>query len=77
MKGITQSIAILVILCFLILAPTGFSKTEKSELSYNSLSLISGFESSAVTLDYKRVLINGVWWIYVYDNGKLIDVYPE
>lgn len=26
---------------------------------------------------YERVLKDGIWYIYVYDNGVLIDVYPE
>ncbi|MCI0450259.1 MAG: hypothetical protein L0Y79_10835 [Chlorobi bacterium] len=26
---------------------------------------------------YVRVLINGVWWIYVYLDGHLVFVYPD
>ena len=28
-------------------------------------------------LEYVYVFENGEWWVYVYDNGKLIDVYAE
>lgn len=28
-------------------------------------------------IEYVYVFENGVWWIYVYDGGNLIDVYPE
>lgn len=26
---------------------------------------------------YERVFKDGIWYIYVYDNGVLVDVYPE
>jgi len=27
-------------------------------------------------LEYVYVFENGVWWVYVYDGGNLIDIYP-
>ncbi len=27
--------------------------------------------------EYVHVFVNGEWWIYVYDGGILIAVYPE
>lgn len=27
-------------------------------------------------IEYVYVFENGVWWVYVYDGGKLIDAYP-
>ncbi|MEO7357979.1 MAG: hypothetical protein ABIY50_10735 [Ignavibacteria bacterium] len=34
--------------------------------------------TSTQTHTYVRVLINGKWWIYEYDeDGKLINVYPD
>jgi hypothetical protein len=27
--------------------------------------------------EYVRVFQDGIWWIYVYDGGDLIDAYPE
>jgi hypothetical protein len=27
---------------------------------------------------YEKVLIEGIWWVYVYDaDGKLVDIYPD
>ena len=28
-------------------------------------------------IEYVRVNINGVWWVYVYDNGILVDMYVD
>lgn len=28
-------------------------------------------------IEYVRVNVNGVWWVYVYDNGILVDVYVD
>lgn len=28
-------------------------------------------------LTYVRVYKDGIWYIYVYDGGELVDVYPE
>lgn len=26
---------------------------------------------------YQRILIDGQWWIFVYEDGKLVNQYPE
>lgn len=28
-------------------------------------------------IEYVRVNVNGVWWVYVYDNGILVDMYVD
>ena len=30
-----------------------------------------------VDITYEKMLIDGVWWIYVYQDGVLIEYYPE
>ena len=36
---------------------------------------VSSVEDNDYT--YERVYIDGIWWIYVYDGGDLIAVYPD
>lgn len=53
------------------------TKTESvlPDLSMNRTSIIEVPEG---IYSYVRVLIDGVWWIYVYDNdGKLVNRYIE
>ena len=55
-------------------------------LSAGSFSFCSNDASATVTTslsvegddyEYVRVFQDGIWWIYVYDGGDLIDAYPE
>ena len=54
--------------------------------SFGSFSLFTNDVQAATTsassvvakadIEYVYVLENGVWWVYVYDGGELIDAYP-
>ena len=39
-------------------------------------SSVSSVVDKADDLEYVYVFENGEWWVYVYDGGNLIDVYP-
>lgn len=28
-------------------------------------------------LTYERILINGTWWIFVFENNRLLDLYVD
>lgn len=78
MKGKTQIFAVLSVLFLLLFQPqnsTAIQETTRSE--FHSVSSVSKIQTFNSTLHYVRVLVNDVWWIYVYDSGKLIDAYPE
>lgn len=78
MKGKTQIFAVLAILFLLFLSPqhstANPASKESAILLQNSNSLNNNFISY---LHKERVLVDGIWWIFVYDSGKLIDAYPE
>ena len=49
-------------------------------LSTNDVQAAPTSASSVVDkaeLEYVYVFENGGWWVYVYDGGKLIDIYAE
>ena len=50
-------------------------------LTPNGVQAASTSESSVVDkaddLEYVYVYENGEWWVYVYDGGNLITIYPE
>lgn len=78
MKGKTQIFAVLSILFLLFLSPLNSTAVQKTNgTKVQSQSSVSSKINSNFRLHYERVLIDGVWWIYVYDSGKLIDTYPE
>ena len=78
MKGKTQIFAVIAVLFLLFLSPqnsTAFNIAIASKaLSQNS---VSSKINSSFRLHYERVFLDGIWWIYVYDNGKIVEVYPE
>jgi hypothetical protein len=51
-----------------------------SSLKAESIGLRTLNSKSTYAVDkkeYVKVFRNGKWWIYVYENGELIDFYPE
>lgn len=47
-------------------------------VSPNDVQAATTSVSSVEDYTYERVFINGVWWIYVYnEGGELIAVYPD
>lgn len=78
MKGKTQIFAVLSILFLLFLSPLNSTAVQKTNgTKVQSQSFVSAKINSNFRLHYERVLLDGVWWIYVYDSGKLVDTYPE
>ena len=78
MKGKTQIFAVFFILFSLFLSPLNSTAVQKTTgTKAQSQSSVSSKINSNFRLHYERVLIEGVWWIYVYDSGKLVDAYPE
>ncbi len=78
MKGKTKIFAVIVILFLFSLFPqnsTAFQKTNST--ASTSAEFTSVKIDSVITLHYERVLIDGVWWIFVYDKGKLMESFPE
>lgn len=42
----------------------------------NTHASIATIENKEYT--YKRIFIDGMWWIYVYDeDGALVNIYPD
>ncbi len=78
MKGKTQIFAVLSVLFLLQLQPQNSTAVqEKTRIEHYSVSSVLKIQTFNSTLKYQRVLVNDVWWIYVYDNGKLIETFPE
>lgn len=78
MKGKTQIFAVLSVLFLLQFQPQNSTAVyEKTRIEHHSVSSVLKIQTFNSTLKYQRVLVNDVWWIYVYDNGKLIETYPE
>ena len=78
MKGKTQIFAVITILFLLFISPQNSTAFQKATGAIvRSQSYLSGKNNSGFRLHYERILIDGIWWIYVYDNGKLIESYPE
>ena len=78
MKGKTQIFAVISILFLLFLSPQNSPASQKSTGAIvRSQSYLSGKINSGFRLHYERILIDGIWWIYVYDNGKLLESFPE
>lgn len=71
------------IIIFTILALSIFSLSDSlasSKQEVNSrleVKNYSSYTASISGLTYVRVFQDGIWWIYVYDGSKLIDVFPE
>ena len=61
----------LLVLCFTILLsiPITTSQNEVIKINHTSENI------AAITTEEK--LIDGIWWIYVYEDGILINCYPE
>ncbi|MDZ4713232.1 MAG: hypothetical protein SGI89_13030 [bacterium] len=62
--------AIVFIGCFLF--SVFFTSTES-----NSAAATKEVNQIIFNVTYERILINGQWWIFVYEDGKLINQYPE
>ena len=75
MKGKTQIFAVLFFLCTIFFVPQNSSAA--SQVSGKLLTPASEQIIFSDELEYERILNDGIWWIYVYDNGKIVDVYPE
>ena len=45
--------------------------------STNSSAYGDKSEKSLAEITTQRILIDGVWWIFVYEDGVLIYCYPE
>ena len=60
-----------------------FSKVKYFLLSLIFVFLISASPVSSVVysktteITTEKVLVEGVWWIYVYEDGILINTYPD
>ena len=46
-------------------------------LDRSTKAIISTSDRNIDVYTYVRVLVDGVWWIYVYDRSVLVDSYPE
>lgn len=56
-------------------------KPARAQFDFEASSIISDCYSPGVSFEeytYVRVMINGVWWIYVYNSdGALVDKYID
>lgn len=66
----------IVLFCLLLLPGVSRPASEAKVLLNHAVNKTQEYKSE-FTLTYIRVLINGRWWIYVYDKSSLIDVFPE
>ncbi|MBK6875299.1 MAG: hypothetical protein IPG99_02220 [Ignavibacteria bacterium] len=46
-------------------------------LDRSTKAIISTSDRNIDVYTYVRVLVDGVWWIYVYDGSVMVDSYPE
>ncbi len=70
------------VLSLLLLVTIVISGTDQVALSAERLdrstkAIISTSDRIIDVYTYVRVLVDGVWWIYVYDGNVLVDSYPE
>lgn len=70
------------VLSLLLLATIVISGTEQiaflsERLDRSTKTIISTSDRNIDVYTYVRVLVDGVWWIYVYDGSVLVDSYPE
>ncbi|HMS64941.1 MAG TPA: hypothetical protein PKD83_06770 [Ignavibacteria bacterium] len=58
---------------------TGFAapKAELTHQNITDINTITVTGSFKLKLIYIPVLIDGKWWIYVFDGSKIIEVFPE
>ncbi|MBK8551055.1 MAG: hypothetical protein IPL53_08370 [Ignavibacteria bacterium] len=78
MKGETLFFAVLIVLFLSFISPDR-STANPAAIAAKNNSLSSGkvLNSHVRSVIFQRVLIDGVWWILVFDSGKLINAFPE
>ena len=70
------------VLSLLVLVTIVIDGTDQTTLSADRVdrstkAIISTSDRNIDVYTYVRVLVDGVWWIYVYDGSVLIDSFPE
>ncbi|MBV6479749.1 MAG: hypothetical protein HGGPFJEG_02542 [Ignavibacteria bacterium] len=42
----------------------------------NNLNATVSFANNKEEITFEKKFVDGAWWIYVYDNGRLTDRFP-
>lgn len=64
--------------CLLTVIAVSFSKQQTGVLKNKLFEDKINHTTDVISHTYVRVLINGIWWIYEYnDDGKLINVFID
>lgn len=64
---------ILILLALILLSPL----TALTTPCLPATTSIVNSTNHILEIEYVRVNVNGVWWVYVYDNGILVDMYVD
>ncbi|HMS33759.1 MAG TPA: hypothetical protein PKC91_06705 [Ignavibacteria bacterium] len=74
MKAQTFILTVLILLFTISFLP---GNTPAAEISAGKTKNELTIKSANFNVRYERVFKDGIWYIYVYDGDKLIDVFPE
>lgn len=74
MKAQTFIAAVLIVLSSIHFLPVNKIEAQSDSIQKFTGNTITDFNRG---YNYERVLKDGIWYIYVYDNGTLVDIYPE
>ena len=67
----------LLVLVTIVIDGTDQIALSAERLDRNTKAIISTSDRNIDVYTYVRVLVEGVWWIYVYDGSVIVDSFPE